>query len=232
MKDGEPIEHPWLTKAIENAQKKVEAHNFDIRKNLLEYDDVMNQQRKSVYRLRRMVLGVRRGRAGGGVRRGSPRRRRRPAASRSSPGPTSASTSSISSRTSSWTWSARAARTALRLGPRRPGRDGEGAVRRRHEVRAPFREGRGHAPRDRGAGLRGRREAVPRRRRRSSASTPRACRSSGATSSGCTCRPSTSSGRTTCSRWTTCARASACAATARRTRSRSTRRKATRCSCG
>ena len=44
-------------------------------------------------------------------------------------------------------------------------------------------------------------------------------------------RPSTSSGRTTCSRWTTCARASACAATARRTRSRSTRRKATRCSC-
>ena len=57
MKEGEQIEHRWLTKAIENAQKKVEAHNFDIRKNLLEYDDVMNQQRKSVYRLRRMVLG-------------------------------------------------------------------------------------------------------------------------------------------------------------------------------
>src|SRR5512133_2421276 len=57
MKDGEQIEHPWLTKAIENAQKKVEAHNFDIRKNLLEYDDVMNQQRRSIYRLRRMVLG-------------------------------------------------------------------------------------------------------------------------------------------------------------------------------
>jgi preprotein translocase subunit SecA len=57
MKDGEQIEHPWLTKAIENAQKKVEAHNFDIRKNLLEYDDVMNQQRRSVYRLRKMVLG-------------------------------------------------------------------------------------------------------------------------------------------------------------------------------
>jgi preprotein translocase subunit SecA len=57
MKDGEQIEHPWLTKAIEGAQKKVEAHNFDIRKNLLEYDDVMNQQRRSVYRLRRMVLG-------------------------------------------------------------------------------------------------------------------------------------------------------------------------------
>jgi preprotein translocase subunit SecA len=57
LKEGEQIEHRWLTKAIENAQKKVEAHNFDIRKNLLEYDDVMNQQRKSVYRLRRMVLG-------------------------------------------------------------------------------------------------------------------------------------------------------------------------------
>jgi preprotein translocase subunit SecA len=57
MKEGEQIEHRWLSKAIENAQKKVEAHNFDIRKNLLEYDDVMNQQRKSVYRLRRMVLG-------------------------------------------------------------------------------------------------------------------------------------------------------------------------------
>jgi preprotein translocase subunit SecA len=57
MKEGEQIEHRWLTKAIENAQKKVEAHNFDIRKSLLEYDDVMNQQRKSIYRLRRMVLG-------------------------------------------------------------------------------------------------------------------------------------------------------------------------------
>jgi preprotein translocase subunit SecA len=57
MKEGEQIEHRWLTKAIEGAQKKVEAHNFDIRKNLLEYDDVMNQQRRSIYRLRRMVLG-------------------------------------------------------------------------------------------------------------------------------------------------------------------------------
>jgi preprotein translocase subunit SecA len=57
MKEGEQIEHRWLTRSIEGAQKKVEAHNFDIRKNLLEYDDVMNQQRRSVYRLRRMVLG-------------------------------------------------------------------------------------------------------------------------------------------------------------------------------
>jgi len=57
MKEGEVIEHRWLTRAIENAQKKVEGHNFDIRKNLLDYDDVMNQQRRSIYQLRRMVLG-------------------------------------------------------------------------------------------------------------------------------------------------------------------------------
>ncbi len=57
MKEGEQIEHRMLTRSIEGAQKKVEAHNFDIRKNLLEYDDVMNQQRRSIYRLRRMVLG-------------------------------------------------------------------------------------------------------------------------------------------------------------------------------
>nr|MBA3732188.1 preprotein translocase subunit SecA [Gammaproteobacteria bacterium] len=44
MKEGESIEHPWVTRAIENAQRKVEAHNFDIRKHLLEYDDVANDQ--------------------------------------------------------------------------------------------------------------------------------------------------------------------------------------------
>jgi preprotein translocase subunit SecA len=53
MEEGVPIEHPWVTKSVENAQKKVEERNFDIRKNLLEYDDVMNQQRKSVYTLDR-----------------------------------------------------------------------------------------------------------------------------------------------------------------------------------
>jgi len=56
MEEGVPIEHPWVTRSVENAQKKVEERNFDIRKNLLEYDDVMNQQRKSVYVLRRQVL--------------------------------------------------------------------------------------------------------------------------------------------------------------------------------
>ncbi|MFK7853849.1 MAG: preprotein translocase subunit SecA [Granulosicoccus sp.] len=52
MEEGEAIEHPWVTKAIENAQRKVEGHNFDMRKNLLEYDDVANDQRKVVYEQR------------------------------------------------------------------------------------------------------------------------------------------------------------------------------------
>jgi len=55
--EGEPIEHGMISKAIENAQKKVEAHNFDIRKHLLEYDDVMNRQREVIYTQRREVLG-------------------------------------------------------------------------------------------------------------------------------------------------------------------------------
>jgi preprotein translocase subunit SecA len=57
IEENEPITHPWITKAIENAQKRVEGHNFDLRKHLLDYDDVMNQQRKTVYGLRREILG-------------------------------------------------------------------------------------------------------------------------------------------------------------------------------
>jgi len=53
----QPIEHPWITKALERAQQKVERRNFDIRKQLLEYDDVMNQQRKIVYSERSKILG-------------------------------------------------------------------------------------------------------------------------------------------------------------------------------
>lgn len=56
MEDDEPIEHPWVSKSIANAQKRVEGQHFDSRKQLIEYDDVMNQQRKSVYGLRRKVL--------------------------------------------------------------------------------------------------------------------------------------------------------------------------------
>lgn len=56
MEEGDPIEHNLISRAIENAQKKVEAHNFDIRKHLLEYDDVMNKQREIIYSLRKDVL--------------------------------------------------------------------------------------------------------------------------------------------------------------------------------
>ncbi len=56
MAEGEAIEHPWVSKAIENAQRKVEAHNFDIRKQLLEYDDVANDQRKVIYQQRDDLL--------------------------------------------------------------------------------------------------------------------------------------------------------------------------------
>jgi preprotein translocase subunit SecA len=57
MDDGVPIEHRWISRAIENAQKKVEFHNFDIRKHLLEYDNVMNKQREVVYQRRKELLG-------------------------------------------------------------------------------------------------------------------------------------------------------------------------------
>ena len=56
MEEGEPIEHRLITRAIENAQKKVEAHNFEIRKHLLEYDDVMNKQREVIYTQRKEIL--------------------------------------------------------------------------------------------------------------------------------------------------------------------------------
>ena len=58
MEHGEAIEHRWVTKAIENAQRKVEAYNFDIRKQLLEYDDVANDQRKEIYTLRNDLMAT------------------------------------------------------------------------------------------------------------------------------------------------------------------------------
>jgi preprotein translocase subunit SecA len=57
MDDGQPIEHRMVSNAIEKAQKRVEGHNFDIRKQLLEYDDVMNKQREVIYAQRRQILG-------------------------------------------------------------------------------------------------------------------------------------------------------------------------------
>jgi preprotein translocase subunit SecA len=56
MEEGEAIEHPWVSRAIENAQRKVEARNFDIRKQLLEYDDVANDQRQVVYSQRNELM--------------------------------------------------------------------------------------------------------------------------------------------------------------------------------
>ena len=56
IEEDVPIEHPWITKAIENAQTKVESHHFDIRKNVKEYDDVMNEQRRIIYADRRKIL--------------------------------------------------------------------------------------------------------------------------------------------------------------------------------
>ena len=56
MEEDIPIESRLISRAIENAQKKVEVHNFDIRKHLIEYDDVMNKQREVVYELRKLIL--------------------------------------------------------------------------------------------------------------------------------------------------------------------------------
>lgn len=56
MQEGEDIQHPWITRAVEGAQKKVEAMNFDIRKQVLDYDNVMNKQREAIYRLRNAIL--------------------------------------------------------------------------------------------------------------------------------------------------------------------------------
>ena len=58
MQEGEALEHRMVSRSIETAQRKVEAHNFDIRKNLLEYDDVANEQRKAVYELRNELMGA------------------------------------------------------------------------------------------------------------------------------------------------------------------------------
>ncbi|MBR2125043.1 MAG: preprotein translocase subunit SecA [Acetobacter sp.] len=58
LREGEPLVHPWLSKALERAQKKVEAHNFEMRRNTLKYDDVMNAQRKEVYAERREFMAL------------------------------------------------------------------------------------------------------------------------------------------------------------------------------
>ena len=56
MKEGEELEHPWLNRSIESAQKKVEQQNYSIRKRLLQYDDVLNQQREVIYGIRNAAI--------------------------------------------------------------------------------------------------------------------------------------------------------------------------------
>lgn len=56
LKEGDDIQHPWISKAVESAQRKVEGMNFDIRKQLIDYDNVMNKQREAIYRLRNEIL--------------------------------------------------------------------------------------------------------------------------------------------------------------------------------
>ena len=58
LEEGEAIIHPWVNKALEKAQTKVEAHNFEIRKNLLKFDDVMNDQRKVIYDQRKDLMST------------------------------------------------------------------------------------------------------------------------------------------------------------------------------
>lgn len=58
LKDGEVLTHPWVTRAVENAQRKVEGHNFDMRKQLLEFDDVANDQRKVIYQQRNELMEI------------------------------------------------------------------------------------------------------------------------------------------------------------------------------
>ena len=57
LKEGEAITHPWMNKSLETAQKKVEERNFDIRKQILKYDDVMNDQRKVIFEQRLDIMG-------------------------------------------------------------------------------------------------------------------------------------------------------------------------------
>jgi preprotein translocase subunit SecA len=218
MKEGEQIEHRMLTRSIEGAQKKVEAHNFDIRKSLLEYDDVMNQQRRSIYRLRRMVLGF-----GAGI----------PVVEYDE----DAKTRKKTRREKIYGWED--AREHVldmsedlildMVGEHCPDRMsqwdlGALAFRVKDQFAADMKFGQPSSSRAREA-----REAAAEQIFKVVEKAYRCC---AATSSTCTCRPSTPCGRTTCSPWTTCGRASGCAATASAIPSRSTSAKATTCSCG
>jgi preprotein translocase subunit SecA len=220
MEEDVPIEHPWINKAIEGAQKKVEGHNFDIRKNLLEYDDVMNQQRRTIYKLRRRVLA-----AGAGVALVEYDENPKTKVKVRSEHTVSwedfremlldaledvvlAQTGAYASANNPDTWDVpaltRSVKDNLNL---EMGFQNQGS---RDELQEQIYQAA---------------EKVLRSRERSSATT------SASSPGTATWPPSTSCGRTTCWRWTTSARASGCAPTGSAIRSRPTRRKATTGSC-
>ena len=202
MKEGEAIESRMLTRQIENAQRKVESHNFDIRKNLLEYDDVANDQRKVIYHQRNEIMSTddiagvikdMRAEVVADDRRAATSRRTASRSSGTSPGLEQAFERDFGVQTGLAAWLAED-----------PTRHGAEAAERLLE-------------RDRG---RLRREVDAGRRTRACAiSSARSCSSS-----------STCTGASTWPAWTTCARASICAPMRRSTRSRNTSAKHSRCS--
>ena len=215
VEEGEAIENRLLTRVIENAQKKVEARNFDIRKHLLDYDDVMNRQRRAFYERRRDALAREDVHAEildmvEGAIVGTARRRTGPRRATRTPRRSRALAAAIE------------AQFGVVL-------DAEVLPRSPEAVhRAGPRRRRPRGVRRRGRGARGQAQAVRRARRGVRGERlPASSRASSATSC---CASSTCSGRITCTRWTACARASGCAATRRAIRSSSTSARATRCS--
>ena len=201
MPEGEAIEAGIVTRSIEGAQRKVEARNFDMRKQLLEYDDVSNDQRKVIYQQRNEILeaasldeqitNLRRSTMTDVVRTFVP----------------------AESLEEQWDLDGLEKVAARRVAARRAA---EGAGRRQRLDRR-----RRHRRQGRGRGRRGLRDQAGAGRQR-----PVHCPSC----AWCCCRPSTATGASTSRRWTTCARASTCAATRRRTRSRNTSARRSSCS--
>ena len=178
LKEDEAIVHPWINKALEKAQQKVEARNFDIRKNILKYDNVMNDQRKVDLRAAPRLDGARRcvRETIADMRHDVDRRPRRRATSRTTPMPSSGTS--------------RACSEACREHPQPRSADRRLGEGRRHRRRG---DARAHAQ----GGRRGLRRRASRRTRPTSCARSR---------SRCCCRRSTISGASTSSRSTICAR--------------------------
>ena len=213
VEEGEAIENRLLTRVIENAQKKVEARNFDIRKHLLEYDNTMNSQRQAFYARRREameqdphaeILDMAEGAIVALLDTHWPER------------------GGVESEAMADLAKAFTAQFGAPFDPHAaPFVD-----RRSDRHRPPGGRRRGARPRD---------ARCSKARRRSATSSPsstrrRAIRASASANGTWCCRSSTRSGRITCTRWTACARASTCARTDRRIRSSSISARASACS--